>query len=94
MKCETCQKEMRLIKAGLSKAGKKYDAFYSCDRECGTTAKAEQTLPETPPEDTGGTILMEKLAEIETAIGNQTLAIDGLGERLDKMADWIKTNVK
>jgi len=30
----------------------------------------------------------------ETAIGNLALAIDGLGERLDKLGKWIKDNVK
>jgi hypothetical protein len=43
--CEKCDREMRLIPAGFSKAkNKPYGAFWTCDARnggCGATARAE-----------------------------------------------------
>ena len=103
MQCNKCQKEMKLVPAGVSKrTGKKYDAFYSCDRECGETAKAGQvyTPPETAPEDKVQE-MAERILNIETILIGKTLSvkdidnnIDNLHQRLDKLAEWIKANVK
>ena len=100
MQCNKCQKEMKLVPAGTSKrTGKPYDAFYSCGRECGETAKAGQvyTPPETAPEDKVKE-MADKIDNIEVVVGGLTLAIDGikeeLNQRLDKLGEWIKDNVK
>ncbi len=43
--CEKCDKEMKFVPAGFSRAkNKPYSAFWSCDRRnggCGATARAE-----------------------------------------------------
>lgn len=56
--CERCEKEMKLIPAGFSKAkNKAYSAFWACDRRsggCGSTAKAEGTDAEAAPNQSNG----------------------------------------
>ena len=46
MLCPNCNVEMNLRKAGMSKAGKPYPAFFSCPvRECGYTQDAAPAAP-------------------------------------------------
>jgi len=42
--CPRCQGTLKLVPAGLSKAGKPYQAFWACnDRNCGFTQKVQGT---------------------------------------------------
>jgi hypothetical protein len=51
--CERCDREMRLIPAGVSKkTGKPYNAFWTCDARnggCGETARAEGDAAQAAP---------------------------------------------
>ncbi len=66
--CEKCDKEMRLVPAGFSKAkNKPYSAFWSCDTRnggCGATARAEGEAAGPAPEMMGGSS-PDRLASIE-----------------------------
>ncbi len=56
--CEQCDKEMKLIPAGVSKkTGKPYSAFWSCDTRaggCGKTARSEEASAAIQPTNYGG----------------------------------------
>lgn len=63
--CEKCDKEMRLVPAGISKAkNKPYAAFWSCDTRsggCGSTARAEGEAAQPAPTGAGD----DRLSAIE-----------------------------
>ncbi len=84
MICRKCHKEMKLVAAGTSKkTGKPYKAFYSCTMECGATSPYEEVIyaePEPKDDKTGELLIIERLDKID--------------ERLNKMGEWIKENVK
>ncbi len=67
--CETCDKEMRLIPAGFSRAkNKPYAAFWSCDKRnggCGATARAEGEAAAMPAQ---GVIGGDRLAEMDAKL--------------------------
>jgi hypothetical protein len=76
--CEKCDREMRLVPAGFSKAkNKPYSAFWSCDTRsggCGATARAEGEAASPAPEMGGG---QDRMAAIE--------------RKLDEIIELLKT---
>ena len=99
MICPNCNKEMRLVPAGTSKAGKPYKAFWSCSKECNTTfpyvePQAQQEIPiieegqplgqEIPKGTTAEQTIMEELIDFRKEVN----------ERLDNMALWLSQHIK
>ncbi len=71
--CEKCDKEMKLIPAGFSKAkNKPYSAFWACDARnggCGATAKAEGEAAGAAPTAVGNDRLAAIEAKLDEVIG-------------------------
>ena len=92
MICPNCNKEMRLVPAGTSKAGKPYKAFWSCSKECNTTfpsvePQAQQEIPiieEIPRGTTAEQTIMEELIDFRKEVN----------ERLDNMALWLSQHIR
>jgi hypothetical protein len=67
--CERCDKEMKLVPAGVSrKTNKSYSAFWSCDSRsggCGNTARAEGEAASPAPFADGAPVSSERLDAIE-----------------------------
>ena len=79
--CPSCNSEMKLIPAGVSKkSGKPYQAFLSCPNRCAKPGYGAMT-PNSPQNASGGQMgaleakldrIIEKLEILEKAIGDKT----------------------
>ena len=107
--CPKCGKTMNLVPSGVSKrTGKHYSAFWSCTRECNTTAPHTepepviQLNPDYPGTETYHTnevappCLQPERDKMNETTADQIIIekLEKIEERLDKMSDWIINNVK
>lgn len=87
--CEKCDREMRLVNAGISKkTGKPYSAFWSCDQRsggCGATARAEGDSAQPAP-DMGGF----SGGGGYNAVGSNSDRFAALEEKLDALIAMVK----
>jgi len=87
--CEKCDKEMRLVPAGISKkTGKPYSAFWSCDSRsggCGNTARAEGEDAQSPM-DAGGFPGFGG----GSAAGGNSAAIAALEAKIDQLIEMVR----
>jgi len=87
--CQVCNEEQRLVPAGVSKAGKSYDAFRGCKNYCKPVKAQFKTSPQAPQgQGDGFQVIGESLARIELKID---VLLDNAG--LSKIAEVKESEI-
>ena len=90
MKCVKCQKELRVIPAGVSKAsGKPYPAFYVCDNKCNLRGLMDTRVEGSP--DAPGRPTQRPQSEDGFKIMSEEFI--ALKQKIDELIKTIEDNV-
>lgn len=78
--CSVCGANMKLVPAGVSKLGKPYQAFYSC--QCGNTQRTQQAQPKQAVQPANVAYTNAILQRIEKKVDELTAIV--------KSIEWIQ----
>ena len=90
MNCPKCKQEFKLVPAGISKTGKPYKAFYSC-QTCHITANVDgsPTKSSNMGIQSGNNEIMNALRKIYTLIERLEQKIDSLSSSSTSSSSYI-----